>query len=195
MIGNFLSGNSNKRTDEYGGSFENRSRFALEVVEAVRAVWPQTKPLWVRISCTDYTNPDPMGSDPNGWDIEQSIRLSKEFKRLGVDTIDCSSGANVQGVKYPTAPMYQVQFAEAIRHQAQIATAAVGLIVEGKDAEDILQKDKADFVLVAREFLRDSAFAMVSAQSLGVEINWPNQYSWAVKKARRHNTSKSDANL
>ncbi|CAO3617248.1 unnamed protein product [Mucor hiemalis] len=190
LIGNFLSGNSNKRTDEYGGSFENRSRFALEIVSAVRAVWPQTKPLWVRISCSDYANPEPMGSDPDGWDIHQSIRLAKEFKKLGVDLIDCSSGGNLSGVKYPSTPMYQVQFAEAIRRDAEIATAAVGLIVEGKDAEDIVANGKADFVLVGREFLRDSAFVLSAAQSLDVEINWPNQYSWAVKKARRHNTAK-----
>lgn len=156
----------------------------------MRGVWPQNKPLWVRISCTDYTNPEPMGEDPNGWDIQQSIRLAKEFKRLGVDTVDCSSGGNVHGVKYPSTPMYQVQFAEAIRHEAQIATAAVGLIVEGQDAEKILQDEKADFVLVAREFLRDSAFVLAAAQSLNVDITWPNQYSWAVKKARRHDTQK-----
>lgn len=162
----------------------------MEVVQAVRAVWPQNKPFWVRISCAEYANPEPMGSDPNGWDIHQSIRLAAEFKRLGVDTVDCSSGGNLSGVKYPAMPMYQVQFAEAIRHQAQIATAAVGLIVEGRDAEKILQDNKADFILAGREFLRDSAFVLVSAQALDVDITWPNQYSWAVKKARRHNTHK-----
>ncbi|KAG2231110.1 hypothetical protein INT48_008500 [Thamnidium elegans] len=191
LIGNFLSGHSNKRTDEYGGSFENRTRFGLEVVKAVRAVWPTSKPLWIRISCTDYVNPDPMGHDPNGWDIYQSTEFAKEVKRLGVDLIDCSSGGNISGVKYPAAPMYQVQFAEAIRRHAQIETAAVGLIVEGKDAEDILRKEKADFILVGREFLRESAFVLVSAQEFDVNITWPNQYSWAVKKARRHNTTKS----
>ena len=188
MISTFLSGSSNKRTDEYGGSFENRSRFVLEVVAAVRKVW-QDKPLWVRISCTEYSNPEPMGENANGWDIFQSIRLAKEFKKLGVDIVDCSSGGIVQGVKYPRGvPMYQVQFADAIKKQADIATAAVGLIVEGEDAESILQDGKADFILAGREFLRDSAFVLVAAQALNVAINWPQQYSWAVKS--RRNTSK-----
>ncbi|KAI9480467.1 MAG: hypothetical protein EXX96DRAFT_649076 [Benjaminiella poitrasii] len=192
LISSFYSGNSNKRTDEYGGSFENRIRFALEVVQAVRAVWPAQKPLWVRISCTDYVNPEPMGQNPDGWDIYQSIRLAKEFKRLGVDLVDCSSGGIMKGVKYPAAPMYQVQFAEAIRREAGIPTAAVGLIVEGEEAEEILQNGRADFILAGREFLRDSAFVLCAAQSLNVDINWPKQYSWAVKKARRHNISKQN---
>lgn len=192
LISTFLSGSSNNRTDEYGGSFENRSRFALEVVAAVRAVWPQNKPFWVRLSCTEYTNPEPMGESANGWDIYQTIRLAKEFKKLGVDTIDCSSGGIVQGVQYPKGiPMYQAQFAEAIKKEAEIATAAVGLINEGEDAESVLQEGKADFVLVGREFLRDSAFVLVAAQALNIEINWPQQYSWAVKKARRQNTTKA----
>jgi len=192
LISTFLSGSSNNRTDEYGGSFENRSRFALEVVAAVRAVWPQSKPFWVRLSCTEYSNPDLMGENANGWDIYQTIRLAKELKKLGVDAIDCSSGGIIQGVQYPKGiPMYQVQFADAIKKEAEIATAAVGLINEGEDAESILQDGKADFVLVGREFLRDSAFVLVAAQSLNLEINWPQQYSWAVKKARRQNTSKT----
>lgn len=191
LIHNFLSGNSNNRTDEYGGSFENRIRFCLEIVQAVRAVWPKHKPLWLRISCSDYVNPEPLGEDPNGWDIYQSVALAKEVKKLGIDLVDCSSGGNVSGVKYPTAPMYQVQFADAVRREAQIATAAVGLIVEGEEAEKILEEGKADFILVAREFLRNSAFVLASAQALNLDINWPKQYSWAVKKARRHNTTKT----
>lgn len=192
MISTFLSGSSNKRTDEYGGSFENRSRFALEVTAAVRAVWPQNKPLWIRLSCTEYSNPEIMGEDPNGWDIYQTIRLAKELKKLGVDAIDCSSGGIVQGVQYPKGiPMYQVQFADAIKREAEISTAAVGLINEGEDAESVLQEGKADFVLVGREFLRDSAFVLAAAQSLNLEINWPQQYSWAVKKARRQNTARA----
>ncbi|CAO3626198.1 unnamed protein product [Mucor fragilis] len=192
LISTFLSGSSNKRTDEYGGSFENRSRFALEVVAAVRKVW-QNKPLWVRISCTEYSNPEPMGEDPTGWDIFQAIKLAKEFKKLGVDIVDCSSGGIVQGVKYPRGiPMYQVQFADAVKKEADIATAAVGLIVEGEEAENILQDGKADFILAGREFLRDSAFVLVAAQALNVPINWPQQYSWAVKS--RRNTSKTAAN-
>ncbi|KAI7904205.1 uncharacterized protein BX663DRAFT_504299 [Cokeromyces recurvatus] len=193
LLSTFYSGSSNKRTDEYGGSFENRIRFLLETTKAVRAVWPESKPLWVRISCSDYTNPEPMGENPDGWDIYQSIRLAKELKKLGVDVIDCSSGGIMKDVKYPNTPMFQVQFAEAIKREAQIATAAVGFIVEGEDAEKILQKNKADYILAGREFLRDSAYVLVAAQALNVEITWPKQYSWAVKKARRKNTTKQDA--
>ncbi|KAL9550185.1 hypothetical protein MBANPS3_004852 [Mucor bainieri] len=183
LISTFLSGSSNKRTDEYGGSFENRSRFALEVVAAVRKVW-QNKPLWVRISCTEYSNPEPMGENAEGWDIFQAIKLAKEFKKLGVDLVDCSSGGIVHGVAYPRGiPMYQVQFADAIKKEADIATAAVGLIVDGKDAEDILQEGKADFILVGREFLRDSAFVFTASQALNVAINYSQQYSWALSKA------------
>lgn len=131
-----------------------------------------------------------MGLDPNGWDIQQAIQLAKEFKKLGVDLVDCSSGGITKGVKYPANPMYQVQFAEAVRREAQIPTAAVGLILEGEDAENILEKEQADYILVGREFLRDSAFVLASAQALDVNINWPNQYSWAVKKARRNIASK-----
>lgn len=131
-----------------------------------------------------------MGLDPNGWDIQQSVRFAKELKKIGVDLVDCSSGGNIKDVKYPVSPMYQVQFAETIRREANIATAAVGLIVEGEDAERILENEQADFILVGREFLRDSAFVLASAQALDVNINWPKQYSWAVNKARRHNTSK-----
>ncbi|KAI8647663.1 hypothetical protein BD408DRAFT_408297 [Parasitella parasitica] len=195
LLSSFFSGNSNKRTDEYGGSFENRIRFGLEVVQAVRAVWPSNKPLWVRISSAEYVNPDPMGEDPNGWDIYQSCRLAKEFKKLGVDLVDCSSGGNIHGVKYPGVPMYQVQFAEAIKKEADIQTAAVGLIVEGTDAEQILEKGQADYVLAGREFLRDSAFTLVAAQALNVDIQWNKQYSWAVKKARRHNTTKTGTTI
>ncbi|KAG2236913.1 hypothetical protein BDF21DRAFT_489959 [Thamnidium elegans] len=190
LISSFLSGNSNKRTDEYGGSFENRTRFPLEVIQAVRDVWPSYKPFWVRISCAEYVNPEPMGLDPNGWDIQQSVQFAKELKKLGVDLVDSSSGGNIKDVKYPISSMYQVQFAETIRCEANIATAAVGLIMEGEDAERILEKEQADFILVGREFLRDSAFVLASAQALNVNINWPKQYSWAVNKARRHNTSK-----
>ncbi|KAI9483855.1 MAG: hypothetical protein EXX96DRAFT_477218 [Benjaminiella poitrasii] len=189
LISAFYSGNANKRTDEYGGSFENRIRFCLELVKAVRAVWPVSKPFWIRLSCTDYANPEPMGENRDGWDIYQTIRLSKELKKLGVDVIDCSSGGIISGVKYPAVPMYQVQFAEAVKREAGIATAAVGLIVEGEDAEEILQQNKADYILVGREFLRNSAFVLVAAQALNVDINWPQQYAWAVKKAPQQENS------
>ncbi|KAI8390362.1 hypothetical protein BD560DRAFT_485909 [Blakeslea trispora] len=187
LISSFYSASSNKRTDEYGGSFENRIRFALEVAQAVRNVWPQDKPLWMRLSCSDYSNPDLMGHSPDGWDIHQTVELAKELKKIGIDVIDCSSGGIIPGVKYPNNPLYQVPFAEAIKKGADIDTATVGLIVEGKDAENILQNEQADFILAGREFLRDSAFVLRAAQSLDVEIAWPKQYAWAVKKARPQN--------
>ncbi|KAI8976781.1 hypothetical protein BDB01DRAFT_306494 [Pilobolus umbonatus] len=190
LLQSFLSGNSNKRTDQYGGSFENRIRLLLEVTKAVRAVWSEDKPLWVRISCTDWVNPDPMGEDPNGWDIHQSIELAKRLKALGVDTIDCSSGGNITGVKYPSQKLYQVQFADAIKREAGISTAAVGLIQEGEEAEEILKGNKADYVLVGREFLRDSGFVLTAAQDLNVNIQWPKQYGWAVKKSRHDRLAK-----
>ncbi|KAI8359969.1 hypothetical protein BD560DRAFT_356120 [Blakeslea trispora] len=195
LISSFYSASSNKRTDEYGGSFENRIRFALEVAQAVRDVWPQDKPLWMRLSCSDYSNPDPMGHSPDGWDIYQTIELAKELKKIGVDVIDCSSGGIIPGVKYPSNPLYQVPFAEAVKKEAGIDTATVGLIVEGEDAENVLQKGQADFVLAGREFLRDSAFVLRAAQSLDVEIVWPKQYSWAVKKARRQNAIQASKTL
>ncbi|KAI8982404.1 hypothetical protein BDF20DRAFT_905861 [Mycotypha africana] len=185
LISTFYSASSNQRTDKYGGSFENRIRLLLEIVQSVKKVWPDDKPLWVRLSCSDYTNPDPMGESPEGWDIYQSVELAKKLKSLGVDLIDCSSGGIIKGVRYPTEKMYQVQFAAKIKRDAGIDTAAVGLIVEGRDAEDILQKNEADYILAGREFLRNSAFVLVAAQALNVEITWPQQYSWAVKKARR----------
>jgi 2,4-dienoyl-CoA reductase-like NADH-dependent reductase (Old Yellow Enzyme family) len=190
LISSFLSGNSNKRTDEYGGSFENRIRFPLEVVRAVRAVWPAEKPLWIRISCAEYVNPEPLGRDPEGWDIYQSIELAKRFKEEGVDLIDSSSGGNINGVKYPSEPMYQAQFAEMIKKKANIQTAAVGLIRNGNDAEKVLENNWADFTLVGREFLRNSAFVQHAAQDLEIDAHWPKQYSWAVNKARRHNKEK-----
>jgi 2,4-dienoyl-CoA reductase-like NADH-dependent reductase (Old Yellow Enzyme family) len=188
LISSFLSGNSNKRTDEYGGSFENRIRLALEVVRAVRAVWPAEKPFWVRISCAEYVNPEPLGRDPEGWDIYQSIELAKRFKEEGVDLIDSSSGGNINGVKYPTEPLYQAQFAEMIKKEANIQTAAVGLIRSGYDGEKVLEG--ADIALVAREFLRNSSFVQHAAQDLEIDAHWPKQYSWAVNKARRHNKEK-----
>jgi 2,4-dienoyl-CoA reductase-like NADH-dependent reductase (Old Yellow Enzyme family) len=176
LLHNFLSGNSNNRTDHYGGSLENRLRYPLEVVQAVRNVWPQDKPLWVRFSGTDFKNPETLGHDEHGWDVYQAIEYTKALKAIGVDVIDVSSGGNLPNVTYPVGSRYQIPLAEAIKHQANIATGAVGLIIHPKDAEDILQQDQADYILVGREHLRNSGWVIRAAQELGVNIQWNNQY-------------------
>ena len=168
LMHEFLSPLSNRRTDEYGGEFENRTRFALEVTEAVRAVWPRNLPLFLRISCTDWVD--------GGWSIEESVALSRRVKDLGVDLIDCSSGGASLEQKIPMAPGYQVPFAERIRREAGIATGAVGLITTPQQADEIVRSGKADLVLLAREFLRDPYFPLHAAKALGVEIKAPAQY-------------------
>lgn len=161
----FLSPLANQRTDAYGGSFENRIRFVLETTRAVRAVWPDKLPLAVRLSCTDWVD--------GGWDIEQSIELSRRLKAEGVDLIDCSSGALVPHVKIPVGPGFQVPFAERIRREAGMATAAVGLITEPKQADDIVRQGQADVVLLAREFLRDPYWPAHAARTLGQKDKLP----------------------
>ncbi|HYG23840.1 MAG TPA: NADH:flavin oxidoreductase/NADH oxidase [Verrucomicrobiae bacterium] len=155
----FLSPQSNQRTDQYGGSFENRIRFLLETTRAVRAVWPDSLPLTVRLSCTDWTT--------GGWDIEQTVELSKHLKAEGVDLIDCSSGGNLPKADIPLGPGYQVPLAERVRRDVGIATAAVGLITEPQQAEEIIASGKADLVLLARAFLRDPYWPMRAARTLG----------------------------
>jgi 2,4-dienoyl-CoA reductase-like NADH-dependent reductase (Old Yellow Enzyme family) len=174
LLHQFLSPLSNHRKDGYGGSFANRSRIVREVVIAVREVWPETKPLFVRLSATDWM-------EPEGWTIEQSVALAKDLSGLGVDFIDTSSGGVVPGAKIPIGPGYQVPFASQIRSEALIATGAVGLITEAHQAETILRDRKADAVLIGREFLRDPAFALHAAQTLGVDVPWPRQYQRAKK--------------
>jgi 2,4-dienoyl-CoA reductase-like NADH-dependent reductase (Old Yellow Enzyme family) len=164
----FLSPLANQRTDGYGGSYDNRIRFALEVVAAVRAVWPERLPLFLRISATDWAE--------GGWAIEDSVELARRVKPLGVDLIDCSSGAMVPWAKIPVAPGFQVPFAARIRREADILTAAVGLITEASQANAIIQSGEADLVLLAREFLRDPYWPLHTARSLGVEITAPVQY-------------------
>jgi 2,4-dienoyl-CoA reductase-like NADH-dependent reductase (Old Yellow Enzyme family) len=168
LIHEFLSPISNTRTDRYGGSFENRTRFARETVSAVRAAWPDALPLFVRISATDYTE--------GGWDLTQSIELARELKKLGVDLIDCSSGGNVATAKIPLGPGYQVPFAESIKRDAQIPTGAVGLITESAQADAIVRTGQADIVLLARELLRDPYWPLRAATELGQTISWPAQY-------------------
>ncbi|KAG2236751.1 hypothetical protein BDF21DRAFT_390475 [Thamnidium elegans] len=184
LLHNFLSGNSNKRTDQYGGSLENRLRFPLEVARAVRNVWPQEKPLWVRLSGTDFENPEILGHDETGWDVYQSIEYAKALKEIGVDVIDVSSGGNLPNVKYPVGKLYQVPLSNAIKHKANIATGAVGIITEPKEAEEILQKEEADFILVGREHLRDPAWTNRAASELGVHVKWINQYERANRRPK-----------
>jgi 2,4-dienoyl-CoA reductase-like NADH-dependent reductase (Old Yellow Enzyme family) len=170
----FLSPLSNKRTDEYGGSLENRMRFPLETAGKVREIVPENLPVFVRISAIDWTE--------GGWDLEQSIEFCKRLKEIGIDLIDCSTGGNVPNAKIPVAPGYQVPFAAEIRKQVGIKTAAVGMITEPKQAEEILVKGAADAVLLAREFLVDPYFPFLAAKELGAKINYvPKQYGRAVE--------------
>jgi 2,4-dienoyl-CoA reductase-like NADH-dependent reductase (Old Yellow Enzyme family) len=168
LVHQFLSPLVNTRTDEHGGSFENRIRFALQVVDAVRDAWPDRLPLWVRLSATDWA--------PGGWDIEQSVELARRLKVRGVDLVDCSSGGAVTGVRIPLEPAYQTPFAERIRREAAIPTGAVGLITEAAQADAIVRDGRADCVLLAREFLRDPYFPLHAAQELGRDASWPVQY-------------------
>jgi 2,4-dienoyl-CoA reductase-like NADH-dependent reductase (Old Yellow Enzyme family) len=171
LLHEFLSPLSNKRTDEYGGSFDNRVRFVLETVDAVRSVWPERLPLLIRLSATDWV--------PGGWDIEQSIELARLLGPRGVDLVDCSTGGNVHGAAIPLAPGYQVEFAERIRRDAGIATGAVGLITRPDHAEEIVRTGKADVVVLARELLRDPYWPLRAAKVLGADVTWPVQYQRA----------------
>lgn len=168
LMHEFLSPLSNRRTDAYGGSFDNRIRLVSEVARAVRHAWPANLPLFVRVSSTDWAD--------GGWDIEQSIELARRLKPLGVDLIDSSSGGLVPGVSIPVAPGYQVQFAERIRREAGISTGAVGLITEAHQANHIVATGQADVVLLARELLRDPYWPLHAARSLGTVPAWPAQY-------------------
>ncbi|OWP64608.1 oxidoreductase [Hymenobacter amundsenii] len=171
LLHEFMSPLSNERTDQYGGSFENRVRLLLEVVAATRAEMPEQLPLWVRISATDWTE--------GGWTGDDSVRLAALLKAAGVDLLDCSTGGNVAKADIPVAPGYQVRFAEQVRRETGLPTGAVGLITEAQQAEDILAAGQADVVLLARESLRDPYFALHAAQELGVEMEWPKQYARA----------------
>ena len=171
LIHQFLSPISNWRTDNYGGSFENRIRLLLEVVKAVQTVWPQNLPLFVRISVTDWAE--------GGWNVDEAVKLSSILKEQGVDLIDCSSGGLVPNAKISLGPGYQVAFAERIKKETGVLTGAVGLITEVKQAEDILANNQADLILIARASLRDPHFALHAASILGDDIAWPLQYQRA----------------
>lgn len=171
LLHEFLSPLANHRTDEYGGSFENRVRFVVEVTDAVRSVWPDRLPLLMRLSATDWVD--------DGWDVEQSAELSRLLGAHGVDLIDCSSGGIVPGVKIPVGPGYQVSLAQRIRAAGGVPTAAVGLITSAQQADAIVRSGSADMVLLARQLLRDPYWPLRAARELGVEVEWPAQYQRA----------------
>jgi 2,4-dienoyl-CoA reductase-like NADH-dependent reductase (Old Yellow Enzyme family) len=171
LINEFLSPISNQRTDEYGGSFENRIRLLLEIVAGTRAVTGEGMPLFVRISATDWV--------AGGWDEQDSVQLAKILKDNGADLIDCSSGGNSPEQKIPLAPMYQVPFAEKIKRETGILTGAVGLITSAAEAEQILNNQQADIIILARQLLRDPYFPLHAAKELGDDIAWPSQYDRA----------------
>ena len=168
LIHQFLSPLINTRTDAYGGSFENRTRLCLESVDAIRRVWPERLPLFVRISATDWKE--------HGWDIEQSVELARLLKTHGVDLVDCSSGGAVADATIAVGPGYQVPFAARVRLEAGVATGAVGLITTAEQADAIVRGGQADCVLLAREMLRDPYFPLHAAEALGQTIAWPVQY-------------------
>jgi 2,4-dienoyl-CoA reductase-like NADH-dependent reductase (Old Yellow Enzyme family) len=174
LINEFTSPLSNKRTDKYGGSFDNRIRFLIEIIEAIRSVWPQDNPLFLRISASDWTE--------DGWTVEDSVKLAGIVKDKGVDLMDCSSGGVIPNVKIPAKEGYQVPFAEAV-HKTGILTGAVGVIVSPEQAEEILSKEQADLIFLARELLRDPYFPLRAARELEYDdIPWPVQYERAKRK-------------
>jgi 2,4-dienoyl-CoA reductase-like NADH-dependent reductase (Old Yellow Enzyme family) len=164
----FLSPLSNSRTDEYGGSFENRARLLLETTAAVRQAWPEEYPLFVRLSCTEWMD--------GGFDIDEAVALSVRLAELGVDLVDCSSGGNAAKAKIPAGPGYQTPFAARIRQEAGVMTGAVGMIVASAQADQIIRNGDADLVLLARELLRDPYWPMRAARELGQTMAWPAQY-------------------
>ena len=168
LLNGFLSPLVNQRTDEYGGSFENRARLLLEIVKEARAIIGDDLALFVRLSATDW--------DVNGWTIEDSVRLSALLKEASVDMIDCSSGGLVHPPAIPVKPNYQVPFAMQIKKETGIATAAVGLITEPEQANKIIKNEEADLVFIARESLRDPYFPLRAAKEVGIEVDWPGQY-------------------
>jgi 2,4-dienoyl-CoA reductase-like NADH-dependent reductase (Old Yellow Enzyme family) len=168
LLHEFLSPLANQRTDQYGGSFQNRTRLVLEVVDAVRGEWPAHLPLFVRISATDWVE--------GGWTADESVELAKLFREHGVDLVDVSSGGLAAHAQIPVGPGYQVEFAARIRREAGIPTAAVGMITDVGQATDIVAKGDADLVLMAREFLRDPYWPLHAAAALGEEASWPVQY-------------------
>ncbi|MBY0429828.1 MAG: oxidoreductase, partial [Rhodospirillales bacterium] len=174
LLHQFLSPLSNKREDIYGGSFENRTRLLREVVAETRKVWPETLPLLVRLSATDWVE--------GGWDVEQTVEISRRLKDLGVDLIDVTSAGLLPSAPIPLGPGYQTVFAERVRKEAGIAASAVGLIVSPHQADHVVRNGQADLVMLAREMLRDPHWPLHAAQALGQAGAWPEQY-FAVRPA------------
>ncbi len=168
LLHEFMSPLVNTRTDEYGGSYDNRVRLCLEVVDAVRQEWPDHLPVFVRVSSTDWKD--------GGWDLDQSVELARRLRTHGVDLVDCSSGGAVSDARIPLAPGYQVPFAARIRREAGVATGAVGLITTPEQADAIVRNGEADCVILARQLLREPYWPMHAAQALGVPLPWPAQY-------------------
>ncbi|MCX6430808.1 MAG: oxidoreductase, partial [Actinobacteria bacterium] len=174
LIHSFLSPITNQRTDAYGGSFENRIRFLLEVVEAIREVWPSSHPLFLRTSSHDWID--------GGWSTQENSELAKILLEKGVDLIDCSSGGIKADISYPVSPGYQVRFSEDIKRSSKMLTCAVGMITDPELAEDIVKNNRADAVMLGREFLRDPNWVLHAAAKLGHSLTWPNQYKQAAPK-------------
>lgn len=168
LLHQFLSPISNQRSDQYGGSFDNRIRFLLEVTQAIRAVWPDELPVFVRLSATDWVE--------DGWNVDETVELAKRLKPLGVDLIDVSSGGTAANAEIPVGPGYQTQFAERVRKEAEIASGAVGMITDAAQAEHIIRTGQADVVLLARELLRDPHWPLQAAEALRDKVSWPAQY-------------------
>jgi 2,4-dienoyl-CoA reductase-like NADH-dependent reductase (Old Yellow Enzyme family) len=171
LLHEFLSPLSNRRTDEYGGSLDNRVRIVCETVDAVRAVWPDDRPLVLRVSATDWVD--------GGWTIDETVELARRVRVLGVDMVDCSSGGNTPSAQIPVGPAYQTPFAERVRRETGVMTAAVGLITDAAQADGIVASGQADIVLLARQELRDPYWPLHAAAELGAEVEWPVQYERA----------------
>jgi 2,4-dienoyl-CoA reductase-like NADH-dependent reductase (Old Yellow Enzyme family) len=171
LLQQFLSPLTNHRTDAWGGSFENRTRLAREVVSAIRRVWPEDLPLLARVNATDWAE--------GGWDADQAVALARMLRPLGVDLVDVSSGGTVPSAKVPAGPGYQASFAERIRREGGVATGAVGMIVSPEQADHVIRSGQADLVLLARELLRDPHFPLRAARALGHDGPWPKQYQRA----------------
>ncbi|MEU1911001.1 NADH:flavin oxidoreductase/NADH oxidase [Streptomyces massasporeus] len=173
LINEFLSPHSNHRTDAYGGSYENHTRFALEVVDAVREVWPEDKPLFFRVSATEWL-------EDGGWTADDTVRFAADLRAHGIDLLDVSTGGNASGVRIPTGPGYQVPFAARVKNETALPVAAVGLITDVEQAEKILANGEADAVLLGRELLRNPSWARHAARELGGEVRVPDQYHRSV---------------
>ncbi|KUM73660.1 NADH:flavin oxidoreductase/NADH oxidase [Streptomyces curacoi] len=173
LINEFLSPYSNHRTDAYGGSYENRTRFALQVVDAVREVWPDDKPLFFRISATDWLEED-------GWTADDTVRFAADLKAHGIDLLDVSTGGNAAGARIPVGPGYQVPFAARVKAETSLPVAAVGLITDAEQAEKIIANGEADAVLLGRELLRNPSWARHAARELGGDVHVPDQYHSSV---------------